>query len=401
MSYTPSSEILTKYASVLIDFALNSGEGVKPEEVVWIRLDEPAKPLYVPLRNAVLRAGGIPLMEFIASDVCIADEYNLANEQQLSYFMDSYYKGLVDQVDHMVYIIAESDKYALQDVDPKKIMARSNARKQYMEWRNEKEAAGKFTWTIGMYGTEHMAADVGMNIEEYWNEIIKACYLDKEDPIKEWKQTFAELGRIQAELNALSIEKLQVKADDIDLTVGIGPNRKWLGGMGRNIPSFELFISPDCRKTEGTIHFNQPLFRYGNFLKDVSLTFKEGKVIEATAKEGESVLKEMVASENADMIGEFSLTDSRFSDITKVMGETLYDENMGGEEGNTHIALGNAYQDSYPGDASKVTTNQWKEWGYNQSPVHTDIISTTKRTVTATLSDGSEKIIYTDGKFTL
>jgi aminopeptidase len=83
------------------------------------------------------------------------------------------------------------------------------------------------------------------------------------------------------------------------------------------------------------------------------------------------------------------------------MGETLYDENMWGPEGNTHIAIGSAYNETYMGDASKLSEKEVEELWFNQSAEHTDIISTTPRTVTATLSDGSKKIIYQDGKFTL
>ncbi|MCC2631736.1 MAG: Thermophilic metalloprotease superfamily, partial [Patescibacteria group bacterium] len=355
MAYIPPQEILLKYADVLVNFALGGGGGVKPGEAVWMRLHESAKPMYVPLRNAILKAGANPIIQYIADDVRVSDEYELSSDKQLSFFPGTYMKGLVDQVDHMLYLYSEYDKYELKEVDPKKIMARSNALRPYMEWRNEKEAAGKFTWTLAIYGTPAMAKEANMSEEEYWQEIIKACYLDMPDPISEWKKTFAELERIQGELNALSIESLHVQAEDIDLKVGIGPNRKWLGGMGRNIPSFELFISPDCRKTEGTIHFNQPLYRYGNMIEDISLTFKDGKVVDAKAAKGEELLKEMISSENANMIGEFSLTDGRFSRITKVMADTLYDENIGGPQGNTHVAVGNAYQDSYPGDASTVT----------------------------------------------
>jgi aminopeptidase len=75
---------------------------------------------------------------------------------------------------------------------------------------------------------------------------------------------------------------------------------------------------------------------------------------------------------------------------------------MGGPFGNTHIALGNAYKDTFPGDRAAVTEEQWAQMGYNSCPkVHTDIISTSDRTVTARLGNGTERVIYQDGQFRL
>ena len=173
------------------------------------------------------------------------------------------------------------------------------------------------------------------------------------------------------------------------------------GGSGRNIPSFEIFTSPDWRGTEGWIAFNQPLYRYGNLVRGVRLEFVDGRVVKATAEHNEQVITEMVASENADKVGEFSLTDRRFSRITKFMAETLYDENVGGPFGNTHIALGKSYHDCYAGDPASVTREEWDRLGFNESSVHTDIVSTTDRTVTATLRGGGEQVIYAGGEFQL
>ena len=89
----------------------------------------------------------------------------------------------------------------------------------------------------------------------------------------------------------------------------------------------------------------------------------------------------MIATEGADRIGEFSLTDRRFSRITRFMAQTLYDENVGGECGNTHIALGRAYQDAYDGDPGTLKAEDWERLGFNNSSVHTDVVSTTRRTV--------------------
>ncbi|MBC2607606.1 aminopeptidase [Pelagicoccus albus] len=400
MSYEPSKEILEKYADVMINFALNGGEGVKPGEVVQLRVSEVAKPFLVALRRAVVKAGAHPLIFFTPDDI-EREFFELANEEQLSFFPEKYMKGLVDQIDHTVAILSETNKKELEGIPSKKIMARQKALKPYMEWRREKESAGEYTWTLAMWGTQQMADEVGMTLEEYWEQIIEACYLKEDKPAEKWKSLYEELYSYKDKLDALEIEKVQVEAEDTDLWVQLGAKRKWLGGSGRNIPSFELFVSPDWRGTEGHIQFTEPLYRYGAIIEGAYLEFKDGVVVKATATKGEDLLKEMIAVENADKVGEFSLTDRRFSKITKFMGETLYDENVGGEFGNTHIAVGAAYRDSYTGDPSSVSEEEWAEMGYNNSVVHTDIVATSNRKVTAFLKDGSSLVIYENGQFTI
>ncbi len=398
MSFQPSEETLEKYADVMINFALNSGEGVKPGEVVQIRVPEVAKPLLVTLRRAVLKAGAHPII-FYTPDDFAREHYELASVEQFSFFPEKYLKGLVEEVDHTVVVLAETDKKELDGIDSGKIMAAQKALKPYMDWRRTKEGEGKYTWTLCMYGTQAMADEVGMGLEEYWEEIANACYLDDLDPAGKWKALYEELYAIKDKLDAMPIEKLHVEAEDTNLWVALGENRKWLGGSGRNIPSFELFISPDWRGTEGRIRFTEPLYRYGNLIKDAYLEFNDGRVTKATASEGEAVLKEMIAVDNADKVGEFSLTDRRFSRITKFMGETLFDENVGGKNGNTHIAVGAAYRDSFTGDQANVSEEDWEKMGYNNSVVHTDIVATSDRVVTAHLKDGSTQVIYKDGEF--
>src|SRR3989338_9240156 len=398
-NYRPSQEILDKYANVLINFALNDCKGIKKGEVIFLQVPECAKPLLVSLRKAVLKAGAHPIIEYLPDEIA-REFYELAEEHHLNFFPDKYFKGKVDQMDHLIFIIAEIDKHELVGIDPKKIMSRSKAFKPYFDWRNEKENAGKMTWTLALYATEAMAKEAGLSLEEYWEQIIKACYLDEKDPIAKWKEMTAEVERVKNKLDELRIQKLRIKSEGTDLIVGLGKNRKWMGGSGRNIPSFEVFISPDCRLSEGYITIGQPLYRYGNLIEGVCLEFKNGEVISAKASKGEDILKGIIATdEGAKKVGEFSLTDSRLSRITKFMAETLFDENVGGKYGNTHIALGKAYQDSYPGKMDNVSKNQWDKMGYNDSSVHTDIVATSNREVIAFLSDGKEKVIYRDGKF--
>ncbi len=398
MGYHPSEEVLEKYADILINFALNSGEGVKAGEVVQLRVPECAKPMLVALRRSVLKAGAHPVIFFTPDDFS-REFFELASEEQLNYFPEIFMKGVVDQIDHTVAILAETDKRELDGIDSKKIMAQQKAFKPYMDWRRDKESAGDYTWTLAMYGTKAMADEVDMSEEEYWGEIINACYLDDDDPVTRWSELHKSQEEIKAKLDALPIDKLHIEALDTDLWVKIGKNRRWLGGSGRNIPSFELFISPDWRGTSGKIQFTEPLYRYGSLIERAYLEFEDGLITKATAEKGEDLLKEMVAVENADKIGEFSLTDRRFSRITKFMGETLFDENVGGDNGNTHIAVGMAYRDSYDGDPMSVSDEQWAEMGFNNSVVHTDIVATSNRAVTAYLEDGSSRVIYQDGEF--
>jgi aminopeptidase len=398
MTYQPSAELLDKYADVLINFALHGGEGVKPGEIVQLRVPEVAKPLLVALRRAVLKAGAHPLVFFTPDDMA-REFYELANEEQLAFFAEVYHRGTVDQIDHTVAIRGETDLRELAGIPSAKIMTVQKAMKPYMDWRRAKEGAGNYSWTLALYGTQAMADEVGMTLEAYWEQIIDACYLTEAQPSAKWAALYEQLYAVRDKLDALAIDRLHLEAADTDLWVKLGADRKWLGGSGRNIPSFELFISPDWRGTSGHVRFTEPLYRYGTIVKDVYLEFKDGRVTQATAAQGEDLLREMIAVENADKIGEFSLTDRRFSRITKFMGVTLYDENVGGRWGNTHLAVGSAYRDSFIGDPASVSEEHWAAKGFNNSVVHTDIVATSNRTVTAHLTDGSTQVIYRDGEF--
>ncbi len=408
--YQPTKQILDRYAKILVCFALGGGKGIKKGEVVRVSAAESAKPLFIAVCNAVVDAGGHVISHYAPDDER-GDKrrnenfnryfYEHAKDYQLDFFPAKYLKGLVDEMDHSLFILSDADPHALKDIAPKKIMRRGLALKPFMDWRHAKEWQNKFTWTIGLYGTPAMAREAGLTLKEYWDQIIKACFLNQPDPIAKWKQVYRDLENYRAKLNKLApqTDRLHAVGRDMDLWIKFGEKRHWFGGSGRNIPSFELFTSPDWRGTRGWIRFNQPLYRYSNKITGIQLWFKNGRVIKSSATSNEKLLKEMIATPGADKIGEYSLTDKRFSRITKFMAETLFDENMGGPFGNTHLALGMSYRDTFSGDVSKLTDKQAKALGFNDSSVHTDIISTTDRTVTAHLKNGKQKIIYKKGQF--
>ena len=403
-SYTPNPEILEKYAKVLVNFALGGGTGIKKGQVVLLSCPLSALPFYRALRKAIFDSGGITIGS-LGDDMSGMGKYYFENatEQQLTTFLDKYYRGLIDQIDHRIAVIADWDVHEMDGVDPKKIMLASKTNKPLGQWMDEKENKGLYTWTLALYGTPSMAAEAGLSEKEYWKQIINACYLDQPDPIKEWKKISKEVQRVSDKLTDLQIEKLHMVGKDVDLHIKMGEKRKWLGGSGRNIPSFEVFTSPDWRGTEGWIKFNQPLYRYGSVVKDIELTFKNGRVVASKASQNYKLLKEMLATDQgAAQVGEYSLTDKRLSRITKFMAETLFDENMGGKYGNSHIAVGKSYHDTFSGDPAKLNDKKLAaKLGYNESAIHTDMITTEDRMVTATLSSGKELVIYKNGQFTV
>lgn len=198
----------------------------------------------------------------------------------------------------------------------------------------------------------------------------------------------------------MDIKSLHIVSKNIDLIITPGKKRRWIGVTGHNIPSFELFLSPDWRGTEGVYYANLPSFREGNRVEGVRLEFKKGEVIKIGAKKGKIfVEKQLSVDKGAKRVGELSLTDRRFSGINRFMANTLYDENFGGRYGNCHLAVGMSYSDTYAGDPSGLTKGLKRQLGLNDSAIHWDLINTEDKTVTAELYSGRERIIYEHGMF--
>ncbi len=402
--YTPNEKILKKFSDVLIKFALNSGKGISPNEIVYVIMNETAKPMLLPIQKSILESGGHMLLCYLPAELeRDRDEtrqfYEIANEDQLKFFPERYLQSRIDTIDHVVLILTTNDHNYYSGIDQNKITERNRIWKRYMEMRNKKEYEGKLTWVLTDYPSEAMAKAANMSLEEYWEQIIKACYLDEEDPIAKQKATMNKTNEILNWINNLNIKSLHITGEDVDLHIEMGQHRQFVGGTGRNIPSFEIFTSPDARGTEGWIYFNQPLYRNGQIIKGIKLTFKNGNVVDYSAKENQEALKAMIETdEGSRRVGEFSLTDKRFSKIDKIMANTLFDENFGGQFGNTHIALGQSYRDAIV-NQEKFSNEELAEIGFNDSAIHTDIISTSNRKVEATLENGDKTVIYADGEF--
>lgn len=398
---------LKNYASVMVNYAVGNSKGVQAGETVLVIGNETSKPLYLEILKQIWAAGANVIQQYYPTEAPRGNKSklffdNITTDSQLDFAAKAMQSGIVKDVDHLLLIIANDNPTELKDVDAALIKRLNNSGTHFMKERRDAEMAGELTWTLCLYPTQAYADEAEMSLSAYFNEVANACYLNDEDPVTSWKNFKTANSNVKDYLDKLDIDKLHIQGEDADLWIQVGAHRKWLGASGRNIPSFEVFVSPDWRGTEGWVNFNQPLYYGGKKITGISLAFEKGKVTKIAAQENEDTLVQMIKeNENADQVGEFSLTDSRHSKITKFMANTLFDENAGGAFGNMHIAVGASYRDAYAGDASKMTEDDWENLGFNKcAAVHTDIVSTTNRKVTAYLKNGKEEVIYQDGKFT-
>jgi len=123
-------------------------------------------------------------------------------------------------------------------------------------------------------------------------------------------------------------------------------------------------------------------------------------VVDLQAAQGRDFTAQQIAMDRgARRVGEFSLTDKRFSPIDRFMANTLFDENFGGRFGNCHLALGSAYSDAFAGNPADLTPERKRGLGFNDSALHWDLVNTQAKRVTAYGRDGRPRLIYEDGEF--
>ncbi|NNL76952.1 MAG: aminopeptidase [Desulfobacterales bacterium] len=372
----------------------------KKNDVVLIRYNRPAVRLAEFLYANLLARGIHPIQRMNPTAVMEKHFFLLSSGRQLV-FLPPGEKELMSRLNGSIFLYAPESLTHLSDIDPQKIAKSAVAQKVFRDILNQREARGTFSWTLCVFPTEELAAHAGLPLEDYTQQIIKACFLNKTAPVAHWQRIYKNAQLIKSHLNALDVKYFHVESENIDLELTPGEKRRWIGISGRNIPSFEIFISPDWRGVRGRYYADQPSYRSGNYVEGVRLEFHKGRSVGISADEGERfVKKQLKMDKGADKVGEFSLTDKRFSKIDHFMANTLYDENYGGKYGNCHIALGSSYSNTYSGDSKKLTPARKQQLGFNESALHWDLVNTEKKRVTAYLKSGKNVTIYENGRFT-
>ena len=391
---------LNRYADVLLWGLKTARSGkFKKGDIVLVRYHLPALHLAEILNARLLEMGMNPVLRAASTPAMEKDFFQLANNRQLTFIAPGE-DVLSKHLNGNIFLYAPESITHLADVDPKKIGVHAVSRKALRDIMDQRDASGLFGWTLCMLPTQELAKHAGISLETYTDQIIKACWLHRRDSVAQWQEIFKNARSLKKWLNSLRVDRFHVESAHVDLTVTPGAQRRWIGISGHNIPSFELFLSPDWRGTEGVYYANLPSYRSGNLVSDVRLEFRKGRVVEANASKGESFVRQQLKMDaGACRLGEFSLTDKRFSKINRFMANTLFDENYGGAQGNCHVALGASYADTFDGDPSTLSKERKKELGFNESALHWDLVNTERKRVVAHLVDGKKCTIYENGKF--
>jgi len=391
---------LVRYADVLL-WGLKTARTnrFKKNDIVLVRYNTPAVRLAEIIYAKLMDMGMHPIQRMNPTSTMERSFFELSNAKQLI-FKQPGEDELFKRLNGSIFLHAPESITHLSDIDPKKIGKFAVAKKYLRDILEKRDQAGDFGWTLCTYPTTALARHAKLSKKAYAAQIVNACFLNRAAPVSHWKTIFTNATSIKKWLNSMNVRYYHIESANTDLKITPGKRRKWIGLSGHNIPSFEIFLSPDWRGTQGVYFANQPSFRSGNYVRNVRLEFKKGEVVKAEAQKGEAFLiKQLAMDKGANKVGEFSLTDKRFSRISTFMANTLLDENYGGTYGNCHVALGSSYSDTYDGNPKELSKVKKKQLGFNDSALHWDLVNTEKKRVVACLASGKKTTIYENGTF--
>ena len=344
---------------------------VRPKEKVLIQGNVVAFPLIKELFKECLLGGAYPIIIPNLDVEYLFLKY--AKEHQLK-FVSPFEKFLVKDVDVAIRISCEPNPKRLTNINPERIRIVQASRKEIMEIFLKRMAQGKLRWVVLPYPINDQAQEAAMSLEEYEDFVFSSCLLDKKDPVRQWKKIDKHQEKICEFLNQVS--RIHILGENTDLLLRV-KNRKWINCSGKlNMPDGEVFTGPLENSANGTIRFTYPGIVAGREVEDITLTFRDGKVVKATAVKGDKLLQQMLKIKGADRIGEVAI-GTNYS-ITQFSKNMLFDEKMGG---TIHMALGASIPES---------------GGLNKSAIHWDMVKDMKKEAEIYADN---KLFYKNGKF--
>jgi aminopeptidase len=325
---------ISRWAKTLVNYCLD----VKPGETVQINATPAAEPLINAVYREVLRAGGhpIPMIRLGGLAETLLRE---GNDAQLQWINPAD-RLLTEQVDCFLTIGSETNTRQLAGVDPERQALRQRAQRELFHLRQNRPEGNESRWCLTLYPTEAYAQDADMSLSDFSEFVFEACFLNSDDPAARWR----ELGeRQQFYVDWLRDKKnVHIIGPQTDLRLSIA-GRIFRNSDGkRNFPSGEFFTGPVEDSALGHIHYTVPSSVNGRSVQDIHLTFRDGRVVEATAGQGQEFLDKMLdLDEGARFLGEFAFGNN--FGIQRPTRNILFDEKIGG---TVHLALGNSYPET-------------------------------------------------------
>lgn len=309
--------------------------------------------------------------------------------------------------------ILSDDPEAMKGMDPKKMTAwRKLVNEACQEYRDSLNK-GINAWCIVGASSVKWANKVFPDmsdeeaVEALWNAIFKTVKVDQEDPLQAWQEHRRSFERRVKYLNELQLQSLTYTNDlQTNLTIGLNDEYIFVGGGSYltngvytfpNMPTEEIFTSPNYKEVNGIVHSAMPLNYNGSIIDEFYLEFKDGKVVNFDAKVGKDVLKEIIETdEGSHYLGEIALVpfDSPISNMNLLFYNTLYDENA-----VCHLALGLGFGECIK-DGLTMSKEELKAKGINDSLTHVDfMIGTKDLKITGLTKDRKTVDIFIDGNF--
>ena len=244
-------------------------------------------------------------------------------------------------------------------------------------------ATNQVAWTVVGAPTPGWAASVGVaDVAALWDAVAVAMRLDEADPEQAWRDHIAKLAARAAVLNRHAFDRVRYRGPGTDVTIGLASESRWIGGSLENqdgvefvpnMPTEEVFFSPDWRRAEGTLRTTAPFFlaTMGAIVEDLELEVRDGTITGVTASRGEAeVQKQFELIPRSRHLGEVAIvdSDSRVATTGLVYKDMLYDENVG-----SHIAWGMGLPAAFDG-ALPLSPEERIDSGLNQADTHVDIV---------------------------
>ncbi len=236
------------------------------------------------------------------------------------------------------------------------------------------------------------------DLDKLWEQVVHICRLDEDDPEVAWRDRNSILKGVAQRLSDRHFDAIHLEGPGTDLTVGLLPTSRWIGGGDTtvdgivhmaNLPTEEVFSSPDPERTEGVVRATKPLTTQGRIIDGLTVRFEGGRAVEIEAESAAETLRALVAQdEGGARLGELALVDreGRIGPLDTVFYDTLLDENAA-----SHIALGSAYDAAVGEDDVERL---------NRSSVHIDfMIGSPEVDVTGITRDGERVPVLRDSSW--